>query len=82
MSLLNTLHTEIQSIHALLIVMNAALHVLFAGAVARDAGALAKQHRKTHLVGGTTWAFATLVGGVFVAALYWAIHHTQWLKTQ
>jgi hypothetical protein len=56
--------------------INVILHVVFAGSVAKDAGRLAKEGRTTWLVSGITWAFATLIGGVFVAAIYWFIHYS------
>ncbi|RBP46180.1 hypothetical protein DES53_102566 [Roseimicrobium gellanilyticum] len=53
------------------------VHLCFAFAVWNDAGLMAKlHHRGTFLVGGFLWALATLVGGVFVAGVYWAIHHS------
>ncbi|QIF02625.1 hypothetical protein [Roseimicrobium sp. ORNL1] len=53
------------------------VHVCFALAVWVDAGLMEQhQRRSTFLVGGGLWALATLLGGVFVAGIYWAIHHS------
>jgi hypothetical protein len=73
---------EFQSINLLILAINAIVHILFTGAVARDAGKLAKLGRQTQLVSGMVWAFATLVGGVFVAAVYWFMHHLPYARTQ
>ncbi|KTD16698.1 hypothetical protein [Legionella jordanis] len=67
---------QIQSFELLLLLINALLHVLFAGAVARDAGNLYKIGQRPALVSAATWAFATLLGGVITAAIYWFIHHS------
>ncbi len=72
-------HT-IENTSMLLLLVNAILHFLFAGAVARDAGNLHKIGIKTTLVSATTWAFATLMGGVMTAAIYWFIHHAPFTK--
>lgn len=67
---------QIQTFHYLLVLINAILHVLFAGAVARDAGNLYQLGQRPALVSAGTWAFATLLGGVVTAAIYWFIHHS------
>lgn len=67
---------QIQTFYYLVILINAILHVIFAGAIARDAGNLNKLGLRTALVSASTWAFATLIGGVITAAIYWFIHHS------
>ena len=70
-----------QTLSLILLLINGILHVIFAGSVAKDGGRLAKNGTNTCLVSGLTWAFATLVGGVFVAAIYWFIHHSSLTRT-
>jgi hypothetical protein len=53
------------------------VHVCFAFAVWVDGGLMEQhQRRSTFLVGAGLWALATLLGGVFVAGVYWAVHHS------
>jgi hypothetical protein len=55
----------------------AIVHIVFALGVFIDAARLNNEFgRATKIVPGPMWAFATLVGGVFVAAAYWLIHHS------
>ncbi|WP_019216312.1 hypothetical protein [Legionella tunisiensis] len=68
--------SQLQTMYYLLMLITAILHVLFAGAVARDAGNLYKLGQRPALVSAATWAFATLIGGVITAAIYWFIHHS------
>jgi hypothetical protein len=68
--------SQMQTMSYLLVLITAILHVLFAGAVARDAGNLYKLGQRPALVSAATWAFATLIGGVVTAAIYWFIHHS------
>jgi hypothetical protein len=67
---------QIQTIYYLILCVSAILHIIFAGAVAKDAGRLYKLGQRPALVSALTWAFATLVGGPFLAAIYWFIHHS------
>ena len=58
-------------------VVTAIVHVGFACAVWVDTGLMQRHlRRQPFLVGGTMWALATLLGGVFVAAVYWLVHHS------
>lgn len=67
---------QIQTFMYLITLINCVLHLIFAGAVAKDAGSLNSMGQKPALVSAPTWAFATLIGGVFIAAIYWFIHHS------
>ena len=71
---------QIQTFYYLLLLVSAIIHVIFAGAVARDAGHLYKLGQRPALVSAGTWAFATLIGGVITAAIYWFIHHSTFTR--
>jgi hypothetical protein len=75
-TLIETYGSELNSLYYLILFVNAILHVIFAGAVAKDAGKLYKIGQKPLLVSAHTWAFAVLVGGVFTAIAYWFMHHS------
>ena len=58
------------------------VHISFAVAVFRDATHLRdprnlRTPRKPIFVGRMIWFLGTLVGGVFVAGIYWAMHHSR-----
>lgn len=71
---------QLQNLYYLFILINAILHLIFAGAVARDAGNLCKQGICPALVSAASWAFATLIGGIVTAAIYWFIHHSTFTR--
>jgi len=60
----------------LFLALTALVHTAFANAVNRDALNLVRNGIQTSLVGPIMWTVATLVGGVFVAGIYWFIHHS------
>lgn len=74
--LANQFSNQIQTFFYLIMLINGLLHIIFAGAVARDAGNLYRLGLKPVLVSAPTWAFATLIGGVFIATIYWLLHHS------
>ena len=76
----NYLIGPLQNVQVAILLLTGILHIIFAGAVAKDAGRLNKDKISTCLVSGITWAFATLVGGVFTAAIYWFIHRSSFSR--
>jgi hypothetical protein len=52
------------------------VHICFATAVMKDADTL-PGGRRPIFVGPVIWFLGTLLGGVFVAAAYWAMHHSR-----
>lgn len=52
------------------------IHIFFAIGVLQDASRLPAR-RGPIFVGQGVWCAATLLGGVFVAAVYWAMHHSR-----
>ena len=79
-SLLNYFAGPLNNLAFILALINGVLHIFFASAVAKDAGHLNKNGAPTILVSGLVWAFATLIGGVIVAAIYWVLHHSKLTK--
>jgi hypothetical protein len=75
-SIINAINSQLASIQFIAILLNAIIHIIFAGAVARDAGALYNRGCPTIMVSGVTWSFATLIGGVIIATIYWILHHS------
>lgn len=74
--LITQFSSQIQTFFYLIMIINGILHFIFASAVARDAGNLHRLGQKPALVNAPTWAFATLIGGVFTATIYWLLHHS------
>ena len=56
--------------------VTALIHVCFALAVFGSANRL-PSGRRPIFVGPAIWSLATLFGGVTVAAIYWAMHHSR-----
>ncbi len=53
-------------------ILTAIVHLTFAAAVFKDA----QRIRNRLFVLPGVWYIATLLGGVFVAAVYWVMHHS------
>ena len=57
------------------LVLTVVVHIAFAFAVYRDA-ATTVQTRTVWFVSPFIWGVATLLGGVFVAGVFWALHYS------
>jgi hypothetical protein len=61
----------------LFLLLAAIVNIAFAIGVLKDNELSPRANGQyTFFVSIWTWALATLLGGVFVAAIYWAIHHS------
>ena len=61
-------------------IATAVIHIVFAIAVYRDAASLNHKGTGTTFVGPGIWSLSVLIGGVFLAAIYWLIHHSGFSK--
>ncbi|MDA7742091.1 hypothetical protein N8865_00580 [Francisellaceae bacterium] len=52
------------------------VHLMFAAGVAKDVGNFHTQKIMPKIVPGMVWVLATAIGGVWVALIYWLIHHS------
>ena len=62
--------------HVLPIIGTLLVHLAFSAAVFNDANKLQREHDSLAFVNSWLWSLAVLVGGVFVALVYWVIHHS------
>lgn len=69
-------HINIGLIPLLLAIVAFIVNVAFAIAVFKDASARRRVWQHLWFVSPIFWAGATLVGSVFVAGLYWAMHYS------
>lgn len=59
-------------------ILTVLVHLVFAVAIYRDAIRL--KYRQTLVIAGVgpaIWCVATLVGGVIIAGIYWALHYSR-----
>lgn len=67
---------SIAHLQALILLLNALLHIVFATGVAKDISNLNKLDIPSRLIPGIAWVLATLIGGILVLVAYWAVHHS------
>jgi|AACY02.11.fsa_nt_gi hypothetical protein len=60
----------------LYILISILIHLAFSVTTFNDARHLKKSGEQLAVVGPVVWSFAVLVGGVFVALVYWVMHHS------
>ena len=61
---------------SVILMLSVTVNVFFAFGVYSDALRLRRTIRTTILVNPAVWLFATVLGGVLVAAVYWILHHS------
>lgn len=74
--LLNQFSAMVQHGSIIIFLLNILLHICFAGGVARDINNLTKLGGMPQLFPAWVWVLATLIGSVFVAGIYWFMHHS------
>ena len=74
--LLNQFSTMVQHGSIIIFMLNILLHICFAGGVARDVNRLTKLGVMPQLFPAWVCVLATLIGSVFVAGIYWFMHHS------
>lgn len=75
-NLLGPLSQSLQGFNTVLFVLNVILHLLFASGVAKDIGNFHRKGIPTQFIPGMAWVLATLIGGIWVLAVYWLMHHS------
>ncbi len=73
---LNQFSTMVQHGSIIIFMLNILLHICFAGGVARDINNLTKLGVMPELFSAWVWVLAALIGGIFVAVIYWFMHHS------
>jgi len=73
---INGLATGIPLLYICYVILTIIIHLAFAAGVTTDAKRLSGPGGGLFLVGPNMWGFATLIGGIWVAAVYWLIHHS------
>jgi len=63
-------------------IATAMIHIIFALAVHRDAASLNRQGTGTIFASPLIWSLSVLIGGVFLAAIYWAMHHSAFRRVE
>lgn len=59
------------------IILTAVLNIMIAVGVYVDAAEMYNYtKRKPFIISASWWSFAALLGGIFVAGIYWVLHHS------
>ncbi|MCG9126165.1 hypothetical protein JT359_01065 [Candidatus Poribacteria bacterium] len=61
---------------SIIAILSVLVHIVFGFGVYLDALRLRKEGRRIFFVHTSIWFFATLIGGVLVAGVYWVLHHS------
>ena len=67
---------DVDGLVILVLAITAVVHIGFAVAVHGDARAVQDDPQRRLFAAPALWSLATLLGGVFTAAIYWLIHRS------